>query len=120
MSIQIHIDEDRTVFRPGETIEQTLLREVAEETGWLVKPIAVIGFIHTRHLDAQRPDWGRPAPDFVDPLFVVEAVKHESARRGSDESRCEFVSTSKIGEYNLDPINLNFLREALQKRSAGK
>src|SRR5262245_31322770 len=56
--------------QPGETVEETLLREVAEESGWVVHPLGVIGFVHCRHLDEQRPAWGRPAPDFVDPVFA--------------------------------------------------
>lgn len=42
--------------QPGETVEQTLLREVREETGWRVLPLGVIGFIHCQHLDGQRPN----------------------------------------------------------------
>jgi 8-oxo-dGTP pyrophosphatase MutT (NUDIX family) len=101
----------------GETIGQTLLREVAEETGWRVKPVAVIGFIHTRHLDGQRPEWGRPAPNFIDPLFAVTAEEYEPALRGASETRCEFLPISTIDGLKLDAINRTFLCEALRKRS---
>ena len=101
---------------PGETIEQTLLRETAEESGWIVRPIAVIGFIHTQHEDAQRPAWGRPAPDFIDPLFAAEAVTYEPSRRGNNETPGEFMPIADVEAMGVDPINLTFLREAIRKR----
>jgi 8-oxo-dGTP pyrophosphatase MutT (NUDIX family) len=41
--------------KPGETVEQTLLREVGEETGWSVSPVGVIGFIHCRTWTSNAP-----------------------------------------------------------------
>ncbi|HSI82168.1 MAG TPA: NUDIX domain-containing protein, partial [Candidatus Methylacidiphilales bacterium] len=35
---------------PGETHHQTAVREVAEETGWLVTPLHMVGFRHFHHL----------------------------------------------------------------------
>lgn len=101
----------------GESIEDTLLREVAEESGWLVAPIGVIGFVHARHLDEQRPDWGRPAPDFVDPLFVVTALEYNPVMLGHNEPHSEFVSISAVEQLGIDEVNRTFLREALRKRS---
>ncbi len=102
---------------PGETIEETLLREVGEESGWRVTPIAVIGFIHCRHLDDQRPDWGRPAPDFVDPVFATEAVRYQPDMFGATELGCEFIPVTAVEELGIDDINRTFLREALRKRA---
>ena len=101
----------------GETIEQTLLREVREESGWFVSPIAVIGFIHGKHLDEQRPDWGRPAPDFIDPMFAVTAVRYDPGMLGRNETPSEFVPISSVEQLELDEINRVFLREAMRKRS---
>ena len=102
--------------KPGETVEQTLLREVDEETGWRVSPLGVIGFIHCRHLDEQRPDWGRPAPDFIDPLFVVEAQEFDASRLDFPNPPCEFVPVAEVEGLGVDEINRTFLREALRKR----
>ena len=33
----------------GETFEQTLQREVAEETGWTIRAVTRLGFIHLEH-----------------------------------------------------------------------
>jgi 8-oxo-dGTP pyrophosphatase MutT (NUDIX family) len=102
---------------PGETIEQTLLREVVEESGWRVEPIALIGFVHCRHLDGQRPDWGRPAPDFIDPMFVVSAVEHRPEQLGQAEIPSEFVPVATVERHRIDEVSRIFLREALRKRA---
>ncbi len=101
---------------PGETVEETLLREVGEETGWRVSPLSVIGFIHARHLDGQRPAWGRPAPDFIDPLFAVEAQEFDASLLESQNPHCEFVPIETVEQLGVDEINRTFLSEALQKR----
>jgi 8-oxo-dGTP pyrophosphatase MutT (NUDIX family) len=102
---------------PGETLEETLLREVGEETGWLVAPIGVIGFVHGRHLDEQRPAWGRPAPDFIDPIFAVTAVRYDPAMLGQDEVKCQFIPIDSIEPLGIERINRTFLSEALRRRS---
>jgi 8-oxo-dGTP pyrophosphatase MutT (NUDIX family) len=100
---------------PGETLERTLLREVAEETGWKVSPVAVIGFIHCHHLDEQRPDWGRPAPDWIDPLFAVVAEVFDASLSEPNALRCEFVSADEVERLSIHEIDLVWLREALRK-----
>ncbi len=102
---------------PGETIEETLLREVAEESGWRVTPIALIGLIHYRHLDDQRPAWGRPAPEFIDPIFAVEAIAPAPDLLLPGENPCEFVSILEIERYGIEEINRTFLTAALKRRS---
>ncbi len=104
--------------KPEETIEQTLLREVAEETGWKVSPVGVIGFIHCRHLDEQRPSWGRPAPDFIDPLFAVAAETFDETLMDSTMPKCEFVSVDAVQSLGVEEINRTFLCEAMRKRLA--
>ncbi|MBV9470843.1 MAG: NUDIX domain-containing protein, partial [Abitibacteriaceae bacterium] len=93
----------------GETLEQTLLREVAEETGWIVSPLGVIGFTHCRHLDDQRPDWGRPAPDFIDPLFAVVAEAFDIQLMDSTALPCEFVPVDDVERLGVEEINRRFL-----------
>ena len=102
--------------KDGEAIEQTLFREVAEETGWKASPLGVIGFIHCRHLDEQRPNWGRPAPDFIDPLFAVNAEEFDVNLMAPNECKCEFVSINEVESFGVEELNRKFLCEALQRR----
>lgn len=102
---------------PGETIEQTLHREATEESGWRVRSLGVIGFTHATHTDAQRPDWNRPAPDFIDPFFAVEAVEHVPTLAGVDEMHSVFRPIAEVLASGIDPINRGFLRRAVEVRS---
>lgn len=102
---------------PGEALEGTLLREVGEECGWRVRTIAILGFVHFRHRDAQRPAWGRPAPDFLDPIFVAEAVAYEPGLLLPGEKPSHFVPVAEVERYGIEEINRTFLHEALRKRS---
>ena len=103
--------------QPNESIVETLHREVGEETGWRVEPIGVIGFTHVQHLDEQRPDWGRPAPDFIDPMFAVEAQSFDANILEAGEAKCEFVPINTLEHMGMNTINMTFLKRALTARS---
>ena len=44
----------------GESPEDALRREVAEETGWTISRLRRIGFRHFRHLTPKPDDWTYP------------------------------------------------------------
>ena len=54
---------------PGETVEQTVRREVLEETGWEVGPLHYLGVLHYQHLLPKPRDFSYPYPDFVHVIF---------------------------------------------------
>lgn len=78
---------------PGETPEQTLVREVGEESGWRVRPLELLGFRHFRHLGPLTPEMAdRPYPDFVQPVYVAVAESYdESLRLPEEENKNAFV-----------------------------
>lgn len=69
---------------PGETYEETALREVHEETGWLLKQgtIEPIGWLHLEHLRTPPNDHPFPYPDFLQAVFVA----HSTSRDGGFDS----------------------------------
>jgi 8-oxo-dGTP pyrophosphatase MutT (NUDIX family) len=60
---------------PGETLEETLRREILEEAGWTVTDAQPIGFIHLRRLGMWTPGQPYPFQDFVFAVYVTEAVE---------------------------------------------
>ncbi|HWB54476.1 MAG TPA: NUDIX hydrolase [Tepidisphaeraceae bacterium] len=63
---------------PGEKPEQTIVREVGEETGWQIEPGRMIGFRHFFHLEPRSDRTDRPYPDFIQPIFAASAVAYNA------------------------------------------
>ncbi len=81
----------------GETPEETAIREVGEETGWLVKPIKMIGFRHFFHLEPRSPKTDRPYPDFIQPIYVVMAESFDlNAIIAKDRIPAEFMDYAEV------------------------
>ena len=56
---------------PGETLESAATREALEETGWNVRPVAIVGIYR----------WTSPAGlEFLRVAFAAEAVSHDAGR----------------------------------------
>jgi len=57
----------------GETLMQTLQREVLEETGWTIRAAHLIGLAHFQHLTPKPDDYRYPYPDFLHLVYVATA-----------------------------------------------
>ena len=57
----------------GESVEETLNREVLEETGWTVQNPALLSIIHFQHLSPKPDDYPHPHPDFLQLVYVAQA-----------------------------------------------
>lgn len=78
---------------PGESPEQTVRREVAEETGWVVEPEKLIGFRHFRHLGQPHPELAdRPYPDMVQPVYVAVPKRFDPTVLHPGEPPTRFVA----------------------------
>ena len=83
----------------GETPEETAIREVAEETGWRVKPIKMIGIRSFFHTEPRSPKTDRPYPHFVQPIYVVMAESFDpKAIIPGDQIPAEFMDYSVVEE----------------------
>lgn len=99
---------------PGETPEETLRREVVEETGWHVVPAAVVGFRHFRHLGPPRPDMAdRPYPDFIEPVYAATARELSANALRAGELPTELVDAEWALEVT-DPAQRPLLAAALE------
>lgn len=99
--------------QPGETLRETLVREVREETGWIIKPApGPIGLIRFHFLSECPPDYPYPYPDFLQIVFRAEAERlhPDGPEEDGYEVGARFVPRVKINTVQLQPGERKFLR----------
>lgn len=69
---------------PGETIMQTLQREVLEETGWSIRDAHLIGLVHFQHLTPRPKEYRYPYPDFLHLVYTAIADRYDAGMREID------------------------------------
>jgi ADP-ribose pyrophosphatase YjhB (NUDIX family) len=69
---------------PGETLVQTLEREMREETGWTIRHARLLGLAHFQHLTPKPEDYRYPYPDFLHLVYVATADRYDAAQREVD------------------------------------
>ena len=81
---------------PGETFEETAVREVFEETGWYLDPqsLRLAGWLHFEYLTPQPDDWTYPHPDFVHLVYDGTATARAQRDDGSEWSDTDGWETS--------------------------
>jgi ADP-ribose pyrophosphatase YjhB (NUDIX family) len=91
---------------PGETLTETLRREVLEETGWTVRDPWPLGFVHFHH-ETPPPDIfpGAPYPDFVQQIYLARADRWEAAaiRTDGPELGADFQPLATVQTLPLQP-----------------
>lgn len=101
---------------PGETHADTVLREVHEETGWLLdaESLRPLGWLHFEHLAPRRPDYLYPYPDFLQVVFEGIAIERTGGSDWVDTDGYELSSRLvSIAEARRtlrnDPLATTFL-----------
>jgi len=106
----------------NETPEETLRREVLEETGWTPKELSLLGFIHFHHLEQKPADYEYPYPDFIWPVYISEAdIYTQEAVEDDDyvlDSR--FYPISDALELGINEGEKGLLRAAIKNRQMMK
>lgn len=99
----------------GETPEQTVRREVLEETGWVIDPPRLLGAKHFRHLTPKPSGYRYPYPDFFQVVYVAQAHRFDPGGReaGGYELGAEFRPTAEVQRLPLLPSERVFLTAAL-------
>jgi|APSaa5957512535_1039671.scaffolds.fasta_scaffold43730_2 8-oxo-dGTP pyrophosphatase MutT (NUDIX family) len=101
---------------PGEESEETLQRELLEETGWTAHSPVLVGFTYFHHLQPAPEGYKYPHPDFFQLIYVSEAGEHrpDAMEEESEwEKAADFRPATNVRSLNLDPINRAFLEANL-------
>jgi 8-oxo-dGTP pyrophosphatase MutT (NUDIX family) len=107
-------------LEPGETQADALRREVLEECGWSFRAPRQFAVLHFHHLTPKPPEHDRPYPDFLQPVFAVEAEAfHRAAvkRAGEIETGSRMTPIKRALEV-LEPGQRLLLQAAIAARSA--
>ena len=123
-SVLVQQDRDSRHVLPGgrrendESVEATVRREVAEESGWSLGTVDLLGFIHFRHLDPIQPDYRYPYPDFLQLVHAAEATTHSTAARLEDgyEIASADVLLAEVRRLPLTQHELIYLDAAMRIR----
>jgi ADP-ribose pyrophosphatase YjhB (NUDIX family) len=104
---------------PDESLEETLRREVLEETGMVLEEPVVLGFLHFENLgplpEARPDDYLYPYPHFLQVVYRAEAGEHRPEARVHDPfvTGSEFVPVEMARELDLSPGERVFLEVAV-------
>lgn len=98
-----------------ESLEATLHREVLEETGWTIGQPQLIGCLHFRHLAPEPDGYRYPYPDFLQPVYVAEALEYNVDALGHDplDGDAIFVPAVESGALPLRACQRALLELAL-------
>jgi 8-oxo-dGTP diphosphatase len=99
----------------GETLDQGVRRELAEETGLEVRVEDLIEVFERVFLD----DDGRTKYHFVILDYLCEAVSRE-ARAGSDVTDVAWAREEELAQYSLTPTAMRVIKRAFKMARAGE
>jgi 8-oxo-dGTP pyrophosphatase MutT (NUDIX family) len=102
----------------GETVEETVRREVLEETGWTLGALVPLGFVHLRNLGPKPPDHRYPYPDAFQIVYASEAVAFRPEALIDDEwvAGSAFLSVAEVRTLALRAGERALLEAVLARR----
>jgi 8-oxo-dGTP diphosphatase len=107
---------------PGEAMEETLRREVLEETGWEIQDPALLGLMHFHHLSPKPGEYPYPHPDFLQTVYVAGAGAFIPDARMPDgfELEATFRSIADVERLGLPSGQRLFLQAARDNYPVGR
>ena len=101
----------------GESLTDTLRRELLEETGWTINQIHYLGFKHFHHLTPRPDQYSYPYPDFLQAIYVSQAVEFHAESQQSDEYVLDVTlhDLEQARALSLSEDNYFYLEAALKR-----
>jgi ADP-ribose pyrophosphatase YjhB (NUDIX family) len=101
---------------PGESLVETLRRELVEETGWSLTALRRLGFTHFHHLTPMPEAYPYPYPDFLQVVYAATAEAYHADQREVDgyELDARFLPLVEVRALPLSPIQRMLLDAAVQ------
>lgn len=105
----------------GETLEETLHREVLEETGWSIIDASMLGFIHFHHLGPKPPNHPYHYPDFIQLVYTASALAFSPNSMIADDYEFEahFRPITEARTVVLSPCQQLYLGAAIEIKEGG-
>ena len=106
---------------PGESVPETLRREVLEETGWAVEKPRLLGFLCFRHLGPKPEGYRYPYPVSLHLVYVARAESYATEAREVDgyELASGFFRVERVWMLPLSTTQRVFLAAALREAVRG-
>jgi ADP-ribose pyrophosphatase YjhB (NUDIX family) len=105
---------------PGEGPEETVRREVLEESGWVIAEPVLLGFLHFRHITPKPEGYAYVYPDFLQVVYAANAVDFRADAILADGHVLEsvFRDERNVRELMLPASQRLFLDAALDVRGS--
>ncbi len=99
-----------------ETLIETAIREVLEETGWQITVGRLLGFKHFHRLTPARPEFRYQAPHFAQLVYVAvaEVYQPQAIEQDGYEIGAHFVRIDQLNQYKITAGERLFLEAALR------
>ncbi len=106
--------------RTGESLEDTVRREVLEETCWTVADLSILAVGHFHITSAVPEDYPYPNPDFLQLVYLTTALEFHDERSIEDGwvAGCEMLPVDSLHERRISKPQQLLLAHAVSRARA--
>jgi len=108
--------------KAGESLEDTVRREVLEETCWTVADLSILAVGHFHITGVVPEDYPYPSPDFLQLIYLTKTLELQDERAIEDDwvAGCEMVPVDSVSERPISEAQQLLLAHALSRAGFGR